>query len=298
MSTYFTATSLAPQSQRIVLCGLVINTIFAITKIAAGILGHSHALLADGLESTLDVFASILMLTALKLAEAPPDAEHPYGHGKVEPLASIFGALLLIFSGGTLAWSSFTEIAFPSLQHSHPAPFTLVILILVILIKGIISHIAFRKNKIIGSSVLGAEGWHHGADAMTSLAAFIGISLSLMENQKFHTADDWATLFSCAIIIFNGLNILRYATKEILDARVSKEITDRILEVAQAVPGVKSAEKCRARKSGIILIADLHIRVNGNLSVREGHQISHNVIRHLLATGLQLRDITVHLEPE
>lgn len=180
----------------------------------------------------------------------------------------------------------------------HPAPFTLIILIIVVLIKGFFSHITLKKNKTINSSALSADAWHHGADAMTSLAAFIGISLSLTGLPQFRAADDWAALFSCAIIVFNGVNILRLTTKEIMDTRVSQETVDQILQLAASVPGVQSVEKCRARKSGFILIADLHVRVDGNLSVHQGHQISHDVIRHLLtATELKLRDVTIHLEP-
>lgn len=298
MSVHSVNASPAQQSRQIILWGMAINVVLAGAKIGAAILGHSHALLADGLESTLDIFSSLLMWVALKVAEKPPDAEHPYGHGKVESLAGIFGALLLIFSGAIIAGTSVHQILHPSPDRPLPAPFTLVVLVAVVFIKSFITHSAFRKNRTVNSSALGADAYHHRADALTSLAAFIGICLSLLGGPQWRGADDWAALFSCAIIVFNGVNILRGSLGEILDVRVSKELVDRILELAESVPGVSSAEKCRVRKSGLILIADLHVRVDGNLSVHKGHQIAHDVIRRLLTAELKLQDITVHLEPD
>ncbi len=298
MSTYSVSTPYSQQSQRIILWGLMINIAFAGIKIGSGIVGNSHALLADGFESLLDIFSSLLMWLACKIAEKPPDVEHPYGHGRVESLAGVFGSFFLILSGITIGWISLSQIASPFSQPSKPAPFTLLVLIAVVLIKGFLSRTALRKNKTINSSALSVDAWHHGADAMTSLAAFIGISLSLTGIPQFRMADNWAALFSCALIVFNGTNVLRHSVEEIMDTQASQGVVNHILELAQSVSGVRSAEKCRVRKSGINLIADLHIRVNGDLSVRKGHQISHDVIRHLLAAELQLRDITIHLEPD
>lgn len=297
-SVYSSKTTLMQQSYRMIFWGLITNSAFAIVKIGAGIVGNSHALLADGLDSLLDVLSSFLNWVACKVSERPPDAEHPYGHGKIESLAGIFGGFLLIFSGIGIGWTAFSQIASPSLQRSAPAHYTLLVLIIVILIKGFLSRTMLRKNRALNSSVLHADAWHHGSDAMTSLAAFIGISLTMTGIPPFRTADNWAALFSCAMIIFNGVSILRNTAKEIMDCRISQEMVDRVLELAMSVSGVRSAEKCRVRKSGISLLADLHIRVDGNLSVRQGHQISHNVIHHLLAADPRLRDITIHLEPD
>jgi cation diffusion facilitator family transporter len=290
-SVYSTNTTLMQQSYRMILWGMITNSTFAIVKIGAGVVGHSHALLADGLESLLNC-------AACKASEKPPDAEHPYGHGKIESLAGILGGFLLIFSGIAIGWTAFSQIASPSLQRSAPSPFTLLVLIVVILIKGLLSRTMLRKNKSLNSSVLHADAWHHGSDAMTSLAAFIGISLTMTGIPPFRTADNWAALFSCAMMTFNGVSILRNTAKEVMDSRVSQEMVDQVLELAVSVPGVRSAEKCRVRKSGISLLADLHIRVDGNIPVRQGHQISHDVIQHLLAADPRLRDITVHLEPD
>ncbi len=296
-SVYSINTPLMQQSYRMILWGLITNIAFAAVKIGGGIVGHSHALLADGLESLLDVLSSFLNWIACKASEKPPDAEHPYGHGKIESLAGIFGGFLLIFSGIAIGGTAFSQIASPSLERPIPSPFTLLVLIVIVLIKGFLSRTMLRKNRALNSSVLHADAWHHGADAMTSLAAFIGISLTMTGIPPFRTADNWAAIFSCAVIIFNGVSILRNTTKEIMDSRVSQEMVDRVLELAVSVPGVKSAEKCRVRKSGVSLLADLHIRVDGNLSVRQGHQISHDVIHHLLAADPRLHDITIHLEP-
>jgi cation diffusion facilitator family transporter len=301
-AAWIAAAENARRGRRWIFFGLLANIVLATGKIFAGLAGRSQALLADGLESLLDVISSLMIWGALHVAGRPPDAEHPYGHGKVESLAGVFGALALVFAGGAVAWHN-AALLFGVYFADTPVPpapswFTLPALVFVILLKEGLFRVLLRKGGEAGSSAMKADAWHHRSDAMTSAAAFIGILLALVGGPSFATADSWAALFSCAIIVFNGLRMMRGSVGEVIDEQGSAELVARILGATCAVSGVSSAEKCRVRKSGLTNIADLHVRVPGGVSVRDGHNIAHEVIRKLKEGGFNLSDVTVHIEPE
>lgn len=263
-------------------------------------MGRSNALVADGVESLLDLFSSLLIWVALQYAAKPPDDEHPYGHGKAESLASLVGAFVLAIAGALIAHTSITQLI--AVSHGHPphlpSPYTLVILLGVIVLKESLYQVMANRARRIGSNALLADAWHHRSDAVTSIAAFIGITISLIGGIKYAAADDWAALFACLVIFYSAFNMLKLSLGEVMDAQVSNEAKATIIEEACLVPGVLSAEKCRVRKSGLAYLADLHIRVSGEISVREGHDISHAVKDRLMACDLPLDDVTVHIEPE
>lgn len=290
----------AAQGRQVVIAGVLLNLLLSTGKIAGGLIGRSNALIADGIESLLDLFSSLLIWGALKYAAKPADAEHPYGHGKAESLASIVGAFILAIAGALIAHNSVVQLI--SAAHGAkvhlPSPWTLLLLVGVILTKEILFQVMARKARRIGSNALLADAWHHRSDAVTSVAAFIGITISLLGGSGFEVADDWAALFACVVIFYSSYSMLKLSLGEVMDARVSNEAEETILRTACAVQGVLSAEKCRVRKSGLSYIADLHIRVSGGISVREGHSISHEVKDRLLASELPLEDVTVHVEPE
>lgn len=292
--------SKAEQGQRVVIAGVFLNLLLSAGKIAGGVLGRSNALIADGIESLLDLFSSLLIWGALKYAAKPADAEHPYGHGKAESLASIIGALVLALAGALIAHNSINQLV--AVAHGAtvhlPSPWTLLLLVGVIVIKEILFQIMAGRARRIASNALLADAWHHRSDAVTSIAAFIGITISLLGGKGFEVADDWAALFACVVIFYSSYSMLRLSLGDVMDAKVSDEAEEKILRTTCSVPGVLSAEKCRVRKSGLSYIADLHIRVKGELTVREGHLISHEVKDRLLASELPLEDVTVHLEPE
>jgi cation diffusion facilitator family transporter len=292
--------SRASAGRNVVAAGVLLNLFLSLGKIAGGVFGRSNALIADGVESMLDLFSSLLIWGALKYAAKPPDRDHPYGHGKAESLASMIGAFVLAAAGAFIAHASIVQLV--AVAHGHPShrpsPFTLLILIGVILIKETLYQVMARRARRIGSNALLADAWHHRSDAITSIAAFIGISISLIGGSGYESADDWAALFACVVIFYSAYNMLRLSLGDMMDARVSDEAEAMILTEACAVPGVLSAEKCRVRKSGLAYLADLHIRVGGEITVREGHGISHAVKDRLMASELPLEDVTVHLEPE
>jgi cation diffusion facilitator family transporter len=297
-----TLRNLSDAGARVVLLGVAANSLLAVVKVAGGIWGHSNALLADGLESALDVVSSALIWGALRYAGKPPDEDHPYGHGKIESLAAVAGAVFLIGAGAAVALRSIGEIwkfhSSGTPVGELPSGWTLIILLAVIAIKEVLYRLLSQVGREISSVALRTDAWHHRSDALTSLAAFIGISLTLIGGPAWQSADNWAALFSCSIIISNGLRMLKASVGEVMDEKVSEDIIRRAESIARDIPGVFSAEKCRIRKSGLTLLADLHVRVNGSISVFEGHRISHEVKDRLIASDLHLSDVTVHIEPE
>jgi len=283
------------------LAGIAANVVLALAKILGGVLGRSHALIADGIESSLDILSSAMMWGAIKYAERPPDSDHPYGHGKMESLAAVAGSLILILAGVSLGVHSVGEIIRLLREPGAgnvPALFTLGILAATILTKEALFRWLDHHGKRIGSMAVQVDALHHRSDALTSLAAGIGITAAVIGGPAWASADDWAALFSCGLIVFNGFQMLRGSMGDILDEQIPAEKMEQILAAARVVPGVSSIEKCRVRKSGFVFLADLHVRVPGDNTVNEGHRIAHQVKDRLLASEFQLSDVTVHIEPE
>ncbi|MES2569220.1 MAG: cation diffusion facilitator family transporter [Verrucomicrobiota bacterium] len=279
---------------RFALLGVLVNILLAGVKITAGILGNCYALIADGIESALDIFSSVILWFGLKVAAEPPDAGHPYGHGKAEPIAAVIVSLAVIGAAVGLAIQSIREIVTP---HHAPAPFTLAVLVLVIIIKETLFRKVHHAGDEIGSSAVKTDAWHHRADAITSAAAFIGISIALLGGPGWEPADDWAALFACGLIAFNGLHLLQPALHEVMDSAPPKEIEESVRAVAERVPGVLEIDQCRLRKMGLDFYVDLHVGVEGSLSVHEGHRIAHDVKDAIRASNPAIVDVLVHVEP-
>jgi len=273
---------------------VLINAALAAVKITAGVLGNSYALIADGIESAADISSSLIVWCGLRISVAPPDAEHPYGHGKAESIAALIVSLTLVGAAVLIAGQSIREIRTP---HHAPEWFTLVVLVAVILIKETMFRWTFRANEDLGSSALKSDAWHHRSDALTSVAAFVGIVIALVGGPGYESADDWAALAACGIIAWNGVRLVRTALSEIMDASVAPEVVHLVKKIAAGVEGVKGVEKCRIRKTGLHLSMDIHIEVDGDLSVRRGHQIAHAVKDRLLASPHRIVDVSVHIEP-
>lgn len=283
------------QSARAVIFGLIINFTLAFIKIAAGIVGHTYALIADGIESTLDIFSSIVVLSGLKIGSKPPDRDHPFGHGKAESLAAMIVALSLLGAAAFIALQSVQQIHHPS---QTPAAFTLIILTVVIICKEFLFQRLVNLGKRAHSLSVQVDAWHHRTDAITSVAAFIGIALALFGGRIFRGADNWAALIASFIIGFNGLTLLNMAVGEIMDAAPDPAITGAIRLIALSVDGVKGIEKCRVRKSGTHYFVELHVEVDGNMTVTRSHDLGHKVKDQLIASPLPIADIVVHIEPK
>lgn len=279
---------------RVALLGLVINVVLASVKIVAGVVGHAYVLIADGMESALDVAGSIVIWGGLTVAARPPDRTHPYGHGKAEPIAALVVAVCVLAAAIGLAIESVREILTP---HHGPAPFTLGVLVVVIVIKEILFRYVNRVGQNLESTAVQTDAWHHRSDALTSAAAFIGISIALIGGERWQSADDWAALFACAVIAANGIRLARPALFEIMDTAPGGKIVKAICAVASSVPGVVDVEKCHARKMGLDYYVDLHVGVDGNISVHEGHEIAHLVKSAIQQSDSRVADVLVHIEP-
>jgi cation diffusion facilitator family transporter len=274
--------------------GVVVNALLGAVKIAAGIIGHSYVLIADGIESGLDIFGSLVIWVGLKVAAEPPDDEHPYGHGKAEAVAAIVVALMVMGAALGLAVQSVREILTP---HHAPAPFTLVVLVIVVVVKEVLFRKVIHTGHEIGSAAVKTDAWHHRSDAITSLAAFAGISVALIGGPGWESADDWAALLACGLIGYNGWRLLQPALHEAMDSAPSPEWQDGVRRVAMGVSGALNVEKCRIRKTGLEYYVDIHVGVNAGLTVREGHRIGHAVKDAIRAAQPEIADVLVHIEP-
>ena len=270
------------------------NAALALIKGLAGVFGNSYALIADAIESTTDIFSSLLVLLGLRYARRPADENHPYGHGKIEPLITFLVVAFLVFSATVIAFESIEHIRTP---HRVPESWTLIVLGLIIGWKEASYRYVLRRGQATGSSSLQADAWHHRSDAITSVTAFVGITIALIGGPGYEDADDWAALLASAIILYNAFLIFRPALGEIMDEHVYDELIAEIRTVALRVDGVEDTEKCYVRKSGMRYHIDLHAQVNGGLTVTEGHDIAHRLKDRLMEEVPNLGQILIHIEP-
>ncbi|MCX6295358.1 MAG: cation diffusion facilitator family transporter [Bacteroidetes bacterium] len=270
------------------------NTSLAIIKGLTGYFGHSYALIADATESTTDIFASLLVLFGLKYSNRAADKNHPYGHGRAEPLITFLVVGFLITSATIIAYESILNIGKP---HELPESWILYVLGAIIIWKEISFRIVMQKSKETNSSSLKADAWHHRSDSITSVAAFIGISIALILGKGYEAADDWAALFASGFILYNSYLIFRPALGEIMDEHVYDDLIDEIRIVSHQVEGVIDTEKCFIRKSGMKYHVDLHATVDANITVKQGHEISHLLKDTLRLKMPELGHVLIHIEP-
>lgn len=270
------------------------NSILALLKWLTGYFGNSYAMIADAIESTADIFSSILVLVGIKYSSRPADKNHPYGHGRAEPLITFLVVAFLVVSASIIAFESVKNIGTP---HELPEKFTLYVLGAIILWKEISYRLVFRRSKETNSSSLKADAWHHRSDAITSVAAFIGISVALYFGKGYESADDWAALFASGIILYNSYLIFRPALGEIMDENLYDDLIERIRKISKTVDGVVDTEKCLIRKAGMKYHVDLHVVVDADISVRQGHDIAHHLQDVLKLEIPELGNVLIHIEP-
>lgn len=293
MSNHNSKTS-AEKGIRSTLIGIIVSIFLAIIKGTAGVLGNSYALVADAIESTSDVFTSIIVLTGLKIASRPADMDHPYGHGKAEPIAGMIVASALFIAAAIIIIQSIHEIITP---HHAPASFTLIVLIAVVITKELLFRFVIKIGENIESTSVKNDAWHHRSDAITSLAAFIGISIALIGGNGYEEADDYAALIASGIIIFNAYRLFKPAFSEIMDTAPPIHVLEEVKSAAGKVDGVMAIDKCFVRKMGLEFFVDIHVVVDRNLPVHTGHLIGHNVKDELMKFNPKISDVLVHIEP-
>ena len=273
---------------------IISNALLATIKWTAGYFGNSYALIADAIESTTDIFSSALVLVGIKYSSKPADKNHPYGHGRIEPLVTFAVVGFLVISASIIARQSIINIQTP---HDLPRAYTLIILAGIIIWKEISYRLVLKKSIETKSSSLKADAWHHRSDAITSVAAFIGITIAIFLGKGFESADDWAALFAAAFILYNCYLIFRPALGEVMDEHTHDDVVIKIREVSKTVIGVIETEKCYIRKTGMKYHVDLHIIVDSNITVKEGHDISHQLKNKIQEEMPEISNILMHVEP-
>ncbi|RBN48964.1 cation diffusion facilitator family transporter [Flavobacterium psychrolimnae] len=270
------------------------NTCLAIIKGLAGFFGNSYALIADAIESTTDIFASFLVLFGIKYSNRPADKNHPYGHGRAEPLITFLVVGFLITSATIIAYESIINIGTP---HQLPKPWTLIVLAAIIIWKEYSFRIVMKRSIQTNSSSLRADAWHHRSDAITSVAAFLGISIALILGNGYESADDWAALFASGFILYNSYLIFRPALGEIMDEHLYDDLIEQIRIISIQVDGIIDTEKCFIRKAGMQYHVDLHATVDSNITVKEGHDLAHKLKDTLREEIPELGHVLIHVEP-
>ena len=284
----------APDSIRLVLLGVVGNTLLAAVKLIAGIVGTSYALIADAVESMVDVVGSVVVLGGLRLARRNADEVFPYGYGKAEALAAFVVGLIILFAAVGIVVQAIREILTP---HHAPAPFTLFVLIGVVLVKETLSRLVSRANPGDQSVALSADAFHHRSDAITSGAAAVGIAIALWGGAGWESADDWAALLASAVIFANGIGIMRRAATQLLDSRPHESVLQQVKAAARSVPGVVDVEKLWVRQSGTVYFVDIHVHADPAMPLRDAHNVSHDVKSAVCAGVRGVKDVLVHMEP-
>lgn len=281
-------------SLKATLTGMVVNAVLAIGKMAAGVFGNSNALIADGVESLADLLSSLVVWRGVTVAAEPPDEEHPYGHGKAEPLAAAVVATMLLVAALWIIIESIREVIRP---HDTPAPYTLAVLVIVIILKELLFRRVLRTAVQIDSAVVTTDAWHHRSDAITSAFAFLGISVALLGGPGWEWTDDVAAVLAGAIIALNGWRLLRPALDELMDTSPQLEWREKLITIAESTPNVVRVEKCIVRKMGYEFFADMHLEVDPQMTVSDAHLVAHNVKDNIRRDLPQVRDVLVHIEP-
>lgn len=279
---------------RLAQTGLAVNGVLALIKLVAGVVGHSYALVADAVESFADLFSGVVVWSGVRIAAREADADHPFGHGKAEALAALVVGLLLVGAAVGIALKAVAEIRTP---HHAPAPFTLGVLVGVVVVKEWLFRYVFRGGRALGSSAITADAWHHRSDAITSLFAFVGISVALLGGPGWEAADDVAALLASGLIAATGVRILRPAVDELMDRAPDPSFLDTASAAALAVPGVRAIEKLRGRKLGRYYLLDLHVQADPALSLHEAHILSGMVKSSIRDRLPMVRNVLVHMEP-
>ncbi len=274
--------------------GMLVNAVLAAIKLVAGVLGSSYALVADGVESTADIFSSLIVWGGLRIASRSADEDYPFGYGKAEPIAAAVVGLMLIAAAIGIAIESVREILVP---HHAPAPFTLGVLVGVVLVKEVLYRRVFRVGADMGSTAVKADAWHHRSDAITSAAAFVGISIALIGGPGWEPADDWAALLASTIIAYNGIAVLRPSVADLMDRAPGEEMLARVSAAAMGVRGVCAIEKLKVRKAGLGYWVDLHVQADPRLPLEEAHVLSGMVKSAIREAVPEVAGALIHMEP-
>ena len=273
---------------------MLVNAFLAIIKLVAGIVGNTYALVADAVESTADIFASLVVWGGLRVATRDPDEEYPFGYGKAESVAAAVVSMMLLAAALGIAFEAVREIRTP---HKSPAPWTLLVLVAVLFVKFVLFRRTLSIGEAAGSTAGKADAWHHLSDAITSAAAFIGISIALWGGPGWEEADDWAALFASTVIFYNGLLLMRPALHDLMDRKPGGQIISSVRAAAEQVPSVMAVEKLSARKAGLVYYVDIHVQADPSMSLHDSHELSGAVKSAIRRQVPTVAGVLVHMEP-
>jgi len=282
------------RGKRAALAGILANTALAVFKLVAGVVGNSYALVADAIESIADVASSSVVLRGLQLAGRDPDEQYPFGYGKAEAIAGATVALMLFGAAIGIAIEAIREIRTP---HHAPAWWTLLVLVVVVVIKGVLSRRVGTVGSEIGSTAVRTDAQHHFSDALTSAAAFIGISIAVIRGPGWESADDWAALAASLVIAVNAVLLVRPAVADLMDRSPEPDVVADIRDTARAVPGVLAIEKLAVRRVGLGYRAVVHVQADPEMSLHDAHELGGKVTRAIHTRVPEMQSVIVHMEP-
>ncbi len=281
-------------SQRLAQIGLLVNALLAIVKLVAGLVGNAYALVADAIESGMDMIGSVVVWGGLRIASRDPDEQYPFGYGRAEAVAGAIVASLMLGAAAGIAIEAAQEIRTP---HHAPAPWTLAILVVVIVVKEVLAKRVLAVSEATGSVAVAADAWHHRSDAITSAAAFIGISIAIVGGPGWEPADDWAALVAAGVIAINGLLILKTAVADLMDKAPAMSVIQSVSEAALATSGVEAIEKLKVRKTGTAFYVDIHVQADPAMSLHEAHILSGRVKGAIRQRVPAAAGVLIHMEP-
>jgi cation diffusion facilitator family transporter len=280
--------------QRVAALGMSVSAALAVVKILAGMAGHSTAVVADGLESTADVFASGFVLLGLTLAAIPPDENHPYGHGRVEILTGLLIGLFLSAGGAVISYGSLQRLG---VARAPVATFVMWPLFASLVAKSLLAGFKFRYARRMQSAALTADAWNDTMDSVSAVAALIAVGLTLSNPVRFPDADHYGGFVVGLIVIAAGVRVVRDTALQLMDTMPEEALMNQVRTVASGVPGALGVEKCFARKTGLRYHVDLHLEVDPELTVRQSHEIAHEVQEKILSELDWVAAVLVHVEP-
>lgn len=274
--------------------GLLTNAVLALVKLATGVVGNSYALIADAVESTADVFSSLVVMGGLRISVRDPDDQYPFGYGKAEPLSAAIVGLMIVAAAVGIAIAAVHEILVP--RHA-PEPYTLAVLVGVVVVKEVLYRRVFRVGRAVESTAVVGDAWHHRSDALTSAAAAVGIGIAVVGGPEWAQADDWAALLAAGVILWNGTGILRPAVADLMDRTPAEPVLEAVEEAALTVADVRRIETLKVRKSGLSLFVDIHVEADPEMSLHDAHVVSGKVKAAIREAVPAVRGVLVHMEP-
>jgi len=283
------------RAKKATLLGIAIDGLLVLLKMAAGIIGNSAVLIADAVHSFSDMFSSLIIYIALKIATKEADKEHPYGHGRAEVIAGNIVSFFLVCMAAGIGYAAVRRMR--STFLGPPG----VVALIAAFVGMVVKEAFYRYKKSVGEKVgsisLMADAWHHRSDAFSSACALIGAGGAYFLGSRFNILDPIAAAVVALIVVGAGVRLFIESTQKLMDVQGPEELVSRIRETVLSIHDVLGVEKLRVRKAGLEYLVDIHVEVDKDMSVKKSHEVSQQVRRKVLANLKEVRDLLVHIEP-